>query len=34
MAPPNGLQDLCKRVADAINTGVFEVYRRAPAESG
>ena len=34
MAPPNGLQDLCKRVADAINTSVFEVYRRAPAESG
>jgi len=34
MAPPNGLQDLCKRVADAINSGVFDVHRRAPAESG
>jgi hypothetical protein len=34
MAPPNGLQDLCKRVADAINADVFDVYRRASAESG
>lgn len=34
ISPPNGLQDLCKRVADAINTEVFEVHRRRPAESG
>jgi hypothetical protein len=34
VSPPNGLQDLCRRVADAINTGVFDVHRSAPADSG
>ena len=34
VSPPNGLQDLCKRVADAINNEVFEVHRHAPSDSG
>jgi hypothetical protein len=34
VSPPNGLQDLCKRLADAMNTEVFDVHRRAPADSG
>jgi hypothetical protein len=34
VSPPNGLQDLCRRVADAMNREVFDVHRRAPADSG
>ena len=34
VSPPNGLQDLCKRVADAINNEVFEVHRQTSADSG
>ena len=34
VSPPNGLQDLCRRVADAMNAEVFDVHRRAPADSG
>lgn len=34
VSPPNGLQALCKRVADAMNTEVFEVHRRALGDSG
>ena len=34
VSPPNGLQDLCKRVMDAINNEVFETHRRTSAESG
>ena len=34
VCPPNGLQDLCKRITDAINTDVFDVHRRASTESG
>jgi hypothetical protein len=32
VAPPNGLQDLCKRVADAMDNEVFSLQRRAPAQ--
>jgi hypothetical protein len=34
VSPPNGLQDLCKRLSDAINTDVFEVHRRASPDAG
>ncbi len=34
VSPPNGLQDLCKRVADAINNEVFEVHRQTSTDSG
>jgi hypothetical protein len=30
ISPPRGLPDLCKRVADGINTEVFEIHRRNP----
>jgi hypothetical protein len=32
VSPPKGLLDLCKRVADGINTEVFDVHRRTAAE--
>lgn len=32
VSPPNGLQDLCKRVADGINNDVFEIHRQTPDE--
>lgn len=32
VSPPKGLADLCKRVADGINSDVFDVHRRSPAE--
>ena len=34
VSPPNGLQDLCRRIVDTVNTEVFDVHRRAPADSG
>ena len=34
VGPRDGLEDLCKRVADGINTEVFDVHRRAAADSG
>jgi hypothetical protein len=34
ISPPNGLPDLCKRVADGINSEVLEVHRHAAADSG
>lgn len=34
VAPPKGLEDLCKRVANAIDHDVFDVHRGASADSG
>jgi hypothetical protein len=32
VAPPNGLQELCKRLADEMDTEVFAVHRRSQGE--
>jgi hypothetical protein len=32
VAPPNELQDLCKRLADGMDNEVFAVHRRSPGE--
>ena len=34
VAPPDGLQDLCKRILDAIDHDVFAVHRSMSADSG
>lgn len=34
VCPPDGLQDLCKRITNAINADVFDVHRRASTDSG
>ena len=33
VSPPNGLEDLCKRVVEAIDHDVLEVHRHASADS-